>query len=281
MNVTDEFEAHRAHLRGVALHMLGSPSDAEDAVQEAWLRAGRAAPDDVANVRGWLTTVVARICLDMLRARTSRRERPLDEKVPEPAAPGPEQDAALADSVGLALLVVLDKLEPPERLAFVLHDVFGVPFDEIATMLGRTSEATRQLASRARRRVQGAPEGTAPEGGVSDLAGRRAVVGRFLAALRAGDVAGLAAVLAPDVTIVADDGSETRGRAWARSAAAFSRHAAFIEAALVDGAPGAILAPKGKLQSALRFAIAGDAIVRVEIVAGPARVAALEVALLG
>src|SRR5688572_20306333 len=194
--------------------MLGSLAEADDAVQEAWLRLDRAAPTDVANPRGWLTTVVGRICLDMLRARSSRREEPLDPRADAPAAGDAEQELMLTDSVGLALLVVLDKLDPAERLAFVLHDLFGVPFDEIATIVARSPDAARQLASRARRRVQGSPPPDA------DLASQRHIVESFIAALRRGDVEGLIAVLAPDVVGRAGDDTgnvrEVRGaRTWA------------------------------------------------------------------
>src|SRR5262245_23309319 len=189
--LAERFEEHRAHLRGVAYRMLGSLSEVDDAVQESWLRLSRSDAATIDNLRGWLTTVIARVCLDMLRSRQSRREDPIAADAPEPAASGthgggsPEQEALLADSVGVALLVVLDRLTPPERLAFVLHDMFGVPFEEIASIVGRTPEAARQLASRARRRVRG---GAAPD---SDLGRQREVVEAFLAALRVGDFEGL------------------------------------------------------------------------------------------
>jgi RNA polymerase sigma factor (sigma-70 family) len=276
MNVTETFEQHRAHLRGVAFHMLSSPSEAEDAVQEAWLRLHRAEPAEVANLRGWLTTVVARICLDMLRARKSRREEPLDPGAPGPATPGPEQEAALADSVGVALFLVLEKLDPAERLAFVLHDIFAVPFDEIAAIVGRTPAAARQLASRGRRRVRGEPEHPAAQ-----LAGERVVVARFLAALRAGDMAGLIAVLDPEVTVRRGDGGEFRGAAtWAKGAIAFAAQAAFVQPALVDGAAGLILVRGGKLLSALRFGFGGDRITSAEIINAPARLEAIDLAVL-
>src|SRR5438067_11265073 len=209
--LTDRFEAHRAHLKAVAYRMLGSASEADDAVQEAWIRLSRAGADDVANLGGWLTTVVSRVCLDMLRSRSARREEPIDTPVPETgpgqAAPvDPEQEALLADSVGSALLVVLETLAPAERLAFVLHDLFAVPFDEIAAIVGRSPAAARQLASRARRRVQGAAP--VPD---RDLARQRQVVDAFLAAARGGDFDALVAVLDPDVVLRADRGAVPAG----------------------------------------------------------------------
>jgi len=276
MNVTEEFERHRAHLQGVAFHLLGSPSEAEDAVQEAWLRLHRSEPADVTNLRGWLTTVVARICLDILRTRKSRREEPLDPGVPEPSVPGPEQEAALADSVGLALLLVLAKLDPAERLAFVLHDIFAVPFEEIAALVARTPAAARQLASRARRRVRGEPERPAAQ-----LAGDRAVVAKFLAALRAGDMAGLIAVLDPEVEVRRSDGVEFRGAAnWAKGAIAFAAQAAFVQPALVGGAAGLILVRRCKLLSALRFGFGGGFITTAEIIVDPARLDTIDLAVL-
>src|SRR5262245_51274597 len=223
--LADRFEEHRAHLRGVAYRMLGSLSEVDDAVQEAWLRLSRSDAADIENLGGWLTTVVARVCLDMLRSRQSRREEPFTADAPEPAATGtqggssPEEEALLADSVGLALLVVLDRLTPAERLAFVLHDMFAVPFEEIAPIVGRSTEAARQLASRARRRVCG---GEAPD---PDLVRQREVVEAFLAALRAGDFEGLLAVLDPDLVVRADmpgAPAEVHGAAiWARGAVAY------------------------------------------------------------
>ena len=210
--LAERFEANRTHLRAVAYRMLGSLSEADDAVQEAWLRLGRSDTSGVENLGGWLTTVVARVCLDMLRSRKARREEPLGAHVPEPIAnreggTDPEREAILADSVGLALLVVLDRLAPAERLAFVLHDMFAVPFDEIARIVGRTPTAARQLASRARRRVRGAS--TAP---ATDLTRQRDVVDAFLAALRSGDFDALLAVLDPDVVVRADEGARARAR---------------------------------------------------------------------
>jgi RNA polymerase sigma-70 factor (ECF subfamily) len=278
------FEEHRAHLRAVAYRMLGSRSEAEDAVQEAWLRLHRAGASGVENLRGWLTTVVSRVCLDMLRSRRSRREEPLEAQ-PERAggaAADPESEAAMADSVGLALLVVLDTLAPAERLAFVLHDLFALPFEEIAGIVGRSPAAARQLASRARRRVQGAP---APD---AELPRQRGLVDAFLAALRGGDVDALVAVLDPDVVIRADrgvappDGAETRGAAsWARQAVQFSRAAqGAVVPALIDGEIGLALAPRGRVLRVLRFTIDGGRITEIDIVADPARLEELDVAVL-
>lgn len=275
-DVTEAFEANRAHLHGVAYRMLGSPSEADDAVQEAWLRLSRADLREVSNLGGWLTTVVGRICLDMLRSRASRREQGLDAGAPEQrAASDPEREAMLADSVGLALLVVLDTLEPAERLAFVLHDLFDIAFDEVAAILGRSSAAARQLASRGRRRVQGTPA-------TSDtaLARQRAVIERFLAALRAGNVEALIAVLDPDF-VATGAGGEARGaRAWATHAVTHPRGAMAARLVLIDGAVGIVIAPQGKLVRALCFTLAGDRIARVEAIADPAQLAALEIRLL-
>ena len=284
--MTIDFEQHRSHLRSVAYRMLGSLSEADDAVQEAWLRLDRADPTDVANPRGWLTTVVARVCLDMLRSRTSRREDPPQPRA-EPAAtsdrPAPinaEQELMLADSVGLALLVVLDKLEPAERIALVLHDVFGVPFDEIATIVSRTPEATRKLASRARQRVQGAPP---PE---TDLATQRTVIENFIVALKQGDVQGLIAILDPDVVVRADvaagevRGAETVARNWISGAAMFVQFAKHIAVALVDGSVGLVVAPKGRLFRALRFTFEGGRIATAEVITDRARLDALDIAAL-
>jgi RNA polymerase sigma-70 factor (ECF subfamily) len=283
--LAQQFETHRTHLRGVAYRMLGSLNEADDAVQEAWLRLSRADAGEVENLGGWLTTVVARVCLDMLRSRKSRREEPLDANAPEPAAgsqngANPEHEALLADSVGLALLVVLDTLTPAERLAFVLHDLFAVPFEDIASIAGRSPAAVRQLASRARRRVQGAP---APE---ADLAGQRQVVDAFLAALRGGDFDGLLAVLDPNLLVRADMGPgreprEIRGaQNWARGALAFAQALRFAQPALVDGSVGLVFAPRGRLSRALRFTIAEGKIARVDVIADPERLRELEVAVL-
>ena len=285
--LTDRFEAERPHLRAVAYRLLGSLGDADDAVQEAWLRLSRAEATEIENLGGWLTTVVARVCLDMLRSRTSRREEPLDTSAPEPIASrkdgmDPEREALLADSVGLALLVVLDRLAPAERLAFVLHDMFAVPFEEIAGIVGRSPDAARQLASRARRRVQGAPTAGA------DLAQQREVVAAFLAALRGGDFEGLLAVLDPDVVVRADAVAVAAGgsrevhgaRTWAQGAIAFSRGARFARPALVNGAVGVVVAPRGRLFRVLSFTIEGGKIVKVDVIADPERLQKLDLAVL-
>ena len=282
------FEAQRNHLRGVAYRMLGSLSEADDAVQEAWLRLNRSDANDIQNLGGWLTTVVARVCLDMLRSRKSRGEESLEDQTPDminaaSGAPNPEQEALLADSVGLALLVVLETLTPSERLAFVLHDMFEVSFDEIAAILGRSAEAARQLASRARRRVRGTE--TVPE---ADLSSKREIVDAFLAALRAGDFEGLIAVLDPDVIVRIDAAavtpgtpSEIRGaRNWARGAIAFSRLTRLVEPALVNGSPGLVFVPGGRLSRALSFKIAGRKIVEVEIITNPERLRQLNLSVL-
>ncbi len=280
--LAEQFEAHRIHLRGVAYRMLGSLSEADDAVQEAWLRLGRSDWSRVGNLGGWLTTVVARVCLDMLRSRRSRREEPLDAQVSEPVAGvDPEHEALLADSVGLALLVVLDTLAPAERLAFVLHDMFAVPFDEIASIVGRTPAAARQLASSARRRVQGSPTASG-----ADLDSQREVVDAFLAALRGGDFEGLLAVLDPDVLFRADQGPsapprEVRGaQVWARGALAFALQIRFAQPALVDGEVGVVMAPRGRLFRALRFTIVDGKIAQVDVIADPERLRKLDLAVL-
>jgi RNA polymerase sigma factor (sigma-70 family) len=280
--VTIDFEEHRSHLRGVAYRMLGSLAEADDAVQEAWLRLDRAEPTDVANPRGWLTTVVSRVCLDMLRTRTSRREEPADARADAPAAGDAHEELVFVESVGRALLVMLDKLEPAERLAFVLHDMFGMPFDEIATIVARTPEATRQLASRARRRVQGSE---VPD---TAVAGQRQVVEAFIAALRSGNVAGLIAVLAPDVVVRFGDpagaiselsgGNATVAGTWAKGATAFAQFADLMSVVLVDGTVGMVMAPKGRMVRALRFTFDGDRISLAEVIADRARLDALDVA---
>lgn len=265
------FEEHRGHLRLVAYRMLGSGAEADDAVQEAWIKLARADTSAVENLRGWLTTVVARVCLDMLRTRTSRREDPL-AAAPEPTvASRATMDRELADSVGLALLIVLDKLDPAERLAFVLHDLFAMPFDEIAPMVGRSTAAARQLASRARRRVQGA---SAPE---VDLPTQRRVVDAFIAAMRAGDMEALVAVLDPDVVGRIDGGaSHVRGaREWARGAVAFQRAAEHMRPVLVDGRVGLAFAPGGKLARVLVFGFAGATIRETEVITEPDAIAEL------
>jgi len=280
-----QFEANRRHLRAVAFRMLGSLSEAEDAVQEAWLRLGRADTSEIGNFGGWLTTVVARVCLDALRARKSRREEPLDEHVPEPVVArgngaDPEQEMLMADSVGIALLVVLQILAPAERIAFVLHDMFDLPFEEIAAIVGRSPMAARQLASRARRRVQGRAE--VPD---ANVAAQRKVVDAFLAASRSGDVEGLLAVLDPDVVVRADRTAmrlgasrETRGAAVV--ARFFQGRAQAARTALVNSAVGAVVAPRGRLLLVLEFKIVGGRIAEIETVADPDRLDQLELAVL-
>jgi RNA polymerase sigma-70 factor, ECF subfamily len=277
------FEAHRGRLRAVAYRMLGSASEADDAVQEAWLRLSRTDAGAVDNLGGWLTTVVARVCLNMLQARTSRREEPVGEHLPEPAGhdgDDPEQQALQADSVGLALLVVLDTLTPAERLAFVLHDLFAVPFEEIATVLDRSPAAARQLASRARRRLQGAP---APD---ADLARQRAVVDAFLAASRQGDFEALVALLHPEVVVRADQaavraGADPEVRGAAAVAATFSGRALGTRPALVDGAAGAVWAPGGRPRVVFGFTVAEGRIVEITLLADPDRLGQLELTVLG
>src|SRR5215203_3260795 len=290
--LAERFEEQRGHLRAVAYRMLGSLSEADDAVQEAWLRLSRADTSNVENLGGWLTTVVGRISLDMLRSRTSRREEPLDAQVPErivsPADSGdPEQEALLADSVGLALLVVLETLAPPERLAFVLHDMFAVPFDEIAPIVGRSPDAARQLASRARRRVHGvgAREGADLVPDV-DLSRQRDVVDAFLAAARGGDFEALLAVLDPDVVLRADSGAvpavasrEVRGAAAVAKSAAKGRARA-ARPALVNGEVGVVVAPRGRLLMVLGFTISDGKIVEIDAIGDPEQLSQLDLALL-
>ncbi|WP_214401382.1 sigma-70 family RNA polymerase sigma factor [Pseudonocardia lacus] len=275
------FEADRPRLRAIAQRMLGSAGEADDAVQQAWLRVDRAGVDDVRNLDAWLTTVVARVCLNMLRSRDTRAEEPLDEHLSEPAnGPDPEGEAVLADSVGLALLVVLDTLAPAERLAFVLHDMFAVPFDEIGPMVGRSPTAARQLASRARRRVRGA--GAAPH---ADLPLHRQVVEAFLAASRGGDLDALVALLDPDVVLHADAAVgptpapvELRGAPnVARGALLASERVRASRIVLVDGDVGLVLAPRGRLVVALRFAFVGSRIGGVEVIAEPDRLRSLAI----
>jgi len=285
--LAQRFEENRPHLRAVAYRMLGSTGEADDAVQEAWLRLSRADAGAIDNLGGWLTTVVARVSLDMLRKRKSLREQPLDADAREPAAGAadaddPEQEALLADSVGLAMLVVLDTLGPAERLAFVLHDMFAVPFDDIASILERSPEATRQLASRGRRRVQGRP--AVPE---DELGRRRDVVDAYLAAARDGDFDALVAVLDPDVVLRADrsilapgQAREQRGAA-AVARQALARRAQFAEPALIDGSPGLLLAPFGRLRLVLRFTVAHGRIAEIDVVGDPERLQALDLAVLG
>jgi RNA polymerase sigma-70 factor (ECF subfamily) len=283
--LAEQFEANRTHLRAVAYRMLGSLSEADDAVQESWLHLSRSGTSGVENLGGWLTTVVARVCLDMLRSRTSRREEPLGAQVPEPIVgledgTDPEHEALLADSVGPALLVVLETLAPAERLAFVLHDLFAVPFDEIASIVGRSPAAARQLASRARRRVQGAA--TVPG---TDLTRQRVVVDAFLAASRGGDFEALLALLDPDVVLRADPAAVKAGaseevRGAAAVAGTFSGRARFAQPALVNGAPGAVWAPGGRPRVVFGFMITGGKIIEIELVADPERLRQLDLAVL-
>jgi RNA polymerase sigma factor (sigma-70 family) len=278
------FEASRPRLRAVAYRMLGSASEADDAVQEAWLHVSRSAADGVENLNGWLMTVVTRVCLDMLRSRKSRREEPLTG---DPRGAGlmgemsPESEALLADSVGLAMLIVLDKLEPAERVAFVLHDMFDLPFGQIADITGRSPAAARQLASRARRRVRGTPSVTG-----TGLARQRKVVEAFLAASRGGDFEALLAVLDPNVTLQADEAVTPPGvprqlkgaTVIARQGLAFSRRAQFARLALVNGAVGLIVAPRGRLSIAVSLTIVNGKITEMDVVADPERLATLDLA---
>jgi RNA polymerase sigma factor (sigma-70 family) len=277
--LADRFEANRAHLRAVAYRMLGSLSEADDAVQEAWLRLSRSGDAGVENLNAWLTTVIARVCLDMLRSRKSRREEPLGAHLTDPIA-NPEHEAMLADSVGLALLVVLETLAPAERLAFVLHDMFAMPFDEIAPIVKRSPAAARQLASRARRRVQGAS--AAPD---ADHTRRRKVVDAFLAAARGGDFDALLALLDPDVVLRADPAAVRMGSAAAvlgaaDVAATFSGRARTAQPALVNGAAGAVWAPGGRPRVVFAFTIEGEKIVQIEMLADPAHLGQIELAIL-
>ncbi|HET7472646.1 MAG TPA: sigma-70 family RNA polymerase sigma factor [Candidatus Limnocylindrales bacterium] len=286
--LAERFEAHRGHLRGVAYRMLGSLSEADDAVQEAWIRLSRTNADEVENLRAWLTTVVGRVSLNMLRSRRTRRESSLDARldahVPDPiVSPAvgvdPEQEAILGDSVGLALLAVLDALSPPERVAFVLHDVFGVPFDDIARIVDKTPAATRQLASRGRRRVRGAP---VPD---TDLDGQWAVVDAFLAASRDGDFERLLSLLDPDVVLRTDGGearpnfvSLVRGaEAVASQAFAFRRFAEGSTRALINGVPGGVAwTPDGRVFAVIAATVARGRIVELDILADPDRLRDLD-----
>ena len=281
--LADQFEQHRAHLRAVAYRMLGSASEAEDAVQESWIRLGRTDVAAVENLRGWLTTVVARVCVDMLRTRTSRREDPLHVHVPDPiitrADANPESHAMLANSVGLALLIVLENLEPAERLAFVLHDVFGMTFEEIAPVIERSPVAARQLASRARRRVQSSAPN--PE---RDLRAQRRVVDAFIAAVSEGNFEKLVAVLDPDVVLRADGGALGGASRFVRGARAvleqaerFSRIGLSSELVLVNGSFGFVSRrPDGRLFSVTGFTIANGKIAEMNILADPERLARLD-----
>jgi RNA polymerase sigma-70 factor (ECF subfamily) len=303
------FEDSRAHLAAVAYRMLGSRAEADDAVQEAWLRLARSDVDGVDNLRGWLTTVVARVCLDMLRSRTSRREEPLADDERVAPDPGPEGEAVLADSVGAALLVVLDTLAPAERLAFVLHDLFAVPFDEIGAIVGRSPAAARQLASRARKRVQGTGEGPARSSGAAVVgpgmvggpepvdgrdraagrparedgaARRREVVAAFLAASRGGDFDALLALLDPDAVARADDaavaaGADAEVRGAAAVAGTFAGRAKAARLVLLDGEPGLVWSYRGEVKMAFAFTVLDDRVTDVELIADPARLAAIGV----
>jgi RNA polymerase sigma-70 factor (ECF subfamily) len=285
------FEEHRGRLRAVAYRMLGSLPEAEDAVQETWLKLSRTDADDIRNLGGWLTTVVGRICLDLLRSRTARREDLIAETFAETFVPDPlispltdldpEEEVLHADSVGLALLVVLETLEPAERLTFVLHDMFAVPFDDIAPIVERSSAATRQLASRARRRVQGARPSTDP-----DLVRQREIVEAFLAAAREGDFDALVALLHPDVALRADSGALVRGaaaskavcgaRAVAEQALMFAPFARFARLALVNGSVGVVNAPEGQLLSVMGVTVADGRITEVYILSDPDRLGRLD-----
>jgi RNA polymerase sigma factor (sigma-70 family) len=284
--LAERFEAHRTHLRAVAYRMLGSLSEADDAVQEAWLRFSRSGISGVQNLGGWLTTIVARVSLNMLQSRTSRREEPMDAHLPEEIVSredgaDPEHQALLADSVGTAMLVVLDTLTPAERLAFVLHDMFDLPFDEIAPIVERSPAATRQLASRARRQVRGAT--TAPR---ADLSRQREVVDAFLAASRGGHFNALLALLDPDVVLRADRAavqvgalSEVRGAAAVASS--FSGRARAAQPALLNGTAGAVWAPGGQPRVAFSFTITDGKIVAIDLVADPEHLGRLSVAVIG
>lgn len=279
--LAERFAEHRPRLRSVAQRMLGSSADADDALQDAWIRVSRAGTDGVDNLDGWLTTVVARTCLNTLRARRNRREEPWDARVPDLVVTGPEEEVVIADAVGLALLVVLETLTPAERLAFVLHDLFAVPFEEIAPMLDRTPEATRQLASRARRRARGATPGEDV-----DPARQRAVVDAFFAAARGGDLERLVALLHPDVVLVSD-GARARpelnvvvrgARAVAGRALLFAGPAEILRPVLVNGAAGVVVAPEGLAVTIIAFTTHADRVLTVHALSDPDRLAMLGLA---
>jgi RNA polymerase sigma factor (sigma-70 family) len=287
-----QFEEHRGRLRAVAYRMLGSLSEADDAVQEAWLRLSRADAGEVRNLGGWLTTVVGRVCLDLLRSRAARGERPLEFRVPDPVVgppdgTDPEQQALLADSVGLALLVVLETLAPAERLAFVLHDLFALPFEEIAPVVGRSPAAARQLASRARRRVRGTPAAADP-----DAARQREVVDAFMAATQRGDFEALLALLDPDVVMRVDTGSLLPAAPGAGASAVirgadavagrvvqFQRFAHYTRPVLVNGVPGLVNAPAGRVASIMGFTVVGGRIAQIQVLADAQRVERLDIGL--
>jgi RNA polymerase sigma factor (sigma-70 family) len=286
--LAERFEDHRPHLRAVAYRMLGSLSEADDAVQDAWLRLSRAGTGGVDNLGGWLTTMVARLCLDRLRARASRREQPLGVHLPDPVVSrqdgvDPEQQALLAEGVGLALLVVLETLAPAERLAFVLHDLFAVPFDEIAPIVGRSPAAARQLASRARRRVR--RQAPVPD---PDPARQRELVDAFLTAAQQGDFTALLEVLDPEVVLHADSGGDAAGAvtvlrgaaAVAEGALAFSGRARFARPVLVNGAAGVLAAAHGRPLAVMGFTVAGGRIVEIDVIADPHRLRRLDLAAL-
>ena len=288
--LADRFEEHRPHLRAVAYRMLGSLSEADDAVQDTWLRVSRAGTHEVENLGGWLTTIVARICLNVLRSRSSRREESLDGHIPDPlisldGVRQPEEEALLADSVGLALLVVLDTLSPAERLAFVLHDMFQLPFEEIAPMVGRSPEATRQLASRARRRVKGAQIPT-PD---PDLARQRTVVDAFFRATRGGDFDGLVALLDPEVVLRSDYGDRRPAAPKVFHGAAAVAGQALIGAlpgaelhpALVNGTAGMVITVHGRPYAVMGFTVADGKIIEIDAIADPERVRRIAAAVLG
>ena len=288
---TEAFQAHRAHLRAVAFRLLGSTGEADDAVQECWLRYQRTDTSRVENLRGWLTTVVGRVSLDLLRARTARREEMLGVAIPETlrgeTGGDPSDDLLMVDSIGVALLVVLERLDPAERLAFVLHDVFAMPFDEIASVVGRSTEATRQLASRARRQVRGTPATLD-----TDLTEQREIVTAFIQAARTGDLKALLALLDPDVVRRADDAALTRGGdREVRGAAAVAAQAKayalggtqaqrFTQLALIDGKVGVVVAPRGQLRLALCFEIVSGRIVAIDVIGAAERLQALNVSTL-
>ncbi|WP_184924661.1 RNA polymerase sigma factor SigJ [Kitasatospora gansuensis] len=285
MELIERFEEHRPHLRAVAYRMLGSLSEADDAVQEGWLRLNRTDTSDVENLGGWLTTVVARVCLNMLRSREQRREDPLELRIPDPVISNqrgidPEQEVLLADSVGLALLVVLESLSPDERIAFVLHDMFAVPFDEIAPMLDKSTAAVRQLASRARRKVQG--QAPAPD---PDLSRQRLVVDAFFAAARDGRFDALVAVLHPDVVLRSDGGTARAkqnvvlhgAETVASQAVTFNKLAPFARPALINGAAGVAVVVNGKLVSVMAFTVVDGQAVAIDVIVDPDRLGRFDI----